>query len=130
MKTFGAMLKERRTQLDLSSPVVAKALGCSVAYYLDVEHGSRPPFPIGSIYQKLADTLCLSKIDLLAAGHRGRVHECPDNVAELVAILMALGDTLTSEEIKGVEAIVNLARVRVEESDVFGDTTGGDGVRS
>lgn len=42
--SFGAWLREARAQAGVTLADVAGALGCSVSYVSDVEHGRRGPF--------------------------------------------------------------------------------------
>lgn len=125
MKTFGAMLRARREQLDMSSSLVANALGISAVYYGDIERGNRPPFPPGDVYELLAKTLCLPKRDLVLAAHYGRLPEgCPPAVADAVACLLTIGGDMTPDEVTAVMAIVNMARTRVEAGDADSETGG------
>lgn len=53
---FGPLLREKRTQAHKTLGDVARALGCSVSFVSDVEHGRRHPFDRRQIL-KLADLL-------------------------------------------------------------------------
>jgi transcriptional regulator with XRE-family HTH domain len=68
---FATMLRDARLKSGLTASYVASKLKISVVYYLDVEQGRKPPFPLGGkvSYELLASVVKLDRATLeLASG--------------------------------------------------------------
>jgi predicted ATPase/DNA-binding XRE family transcriptional regulator len=79
--SFGAMLKQRRKDLDLTREELAESAGCAVETLRKIETSARRPSR--QIAERLADALGLSREEHAAFVRQARTQQRPEVVSEL-----------------------------------------------
>lgn len=96
---FGPLMRQKRTAARITLGDVASALGCSISYVSDVEHGRRNPFDHEQI-RKLAPLLSCPAQELMRAAARDTMtvkisshrEEILELAAHLASVLQSLDD--------------------------------------